>query len=93
MSNETPVSKVQEYIEQFGGLSVTTSQGTIAVASECDIDDVDEETGEMTFFSGYQISYHNGMMPAFETDRFETLQELADSMQELEDLLNWDAID
>jgi hypothetical protein len=37
----------------------------------------------------YTISYHQGIMPAFNVSKFQTIQELANAMQQISDLRCW----
>lgn len=52
---------------------------TLIVASRCD------EFG----YPDYQISYHDGMMPAFEVERYITIEGLCRAMQRMAKLSEW----
>lgn len=81
-----PTTKISSMIEE--GMTVNYNSNYIAVAAPSEQPQTDEE-GNIYYEFGYSINYHNGMMPAFESEFFETLQDLANAMRKLADLRTW----
>lgn len=87
-----PMTKVSNLIDDGGAMLDGT---TVYVAEYVDsqlFEDVDPQTGEeiLNLEDGhYTISSHDGYMPAFHTEKFFSLQELANAMREIADLRTW----
>lgn len=94
-----PTTKVRHMIEE--SMEVQLNNGITLVASYNEGylyqgGEWNEETQDYDVEvkpSYYTISSHSGLMPAFHTDEFATLQELANAMRDYADLRKWRKLD
>lgn len=77
-----PTTKITNMIEE--GMTVNYNSNYIAVAAPSE-----QIADDGSYEFGYQISFHNGMMPAFDSKFYSTVQELANAMREIADLRKW----
>jgi hypothetical protein len=88
-----PTTKVSAWIDT--GLTIDLPSGVSLCARRDDpylTEEFDPVTGS-TYMAlepaSYSITSHQGLMPAFHTDTFNTLQALANAMRDYADLRTW----
>jgi len=90
----TPTKKVEKYIEDgmeiwINGILIVATYNEGYLYEGLTFNHKTQEYDTEIQLPYYTITYHKGIMPAYNREKFDTLQDLATAMSNIKDLRYW----